>query len=223
MTLDVVGLTKSYGSTPVLNDLSASFEPHAVHFVMGENGAGKSTLLRCIMGIERHLGQVTWEGRRIAPESRTLTPVFDTAPAYLRLTGRQNLSVLCPESVDGSIQYLSEAKLGSRVSTYSHGERMRLTLTMALNSTSPVLLLDEPTNGLDRTSMVRLQEDLQALKKERTIVLTGHNLEFYSGLVDTVSILREGRLERVAQPPCPTPKESSLVDLYDSRATRTPL
>ncbi len=220
MALQIVGLSKSYGRRTVLTDLSASFAPNAVHFVMGRNGAGKSTLLRCIMGLERHGGAVTWQGERLRPEERTITPVFDTAPAYPRLTGRQNIAVLCPESAGGAARYLDDEKLGARVSTYSHGERMRLTLMMALNSSSPILLLDEPTNGLDRSAMVQLQEDLKRVKGERTVLLTGHNLEFYSDVVDTVSVIHDGMLDRVPRPVPSPEKEASLVDIYDSFAAR---
>ena len=220
VTLEIAGLTKRYGRSTVLADVSASFAPNAVHFVMGHNGAGTSTLLRCIMGLERHEGSVTWQGERLRPEEHTITPVFDTAPAYLRLTGRQNIAVLCPESAGGPISYLDDDKLRSRVSTYSHGERMRLALMMALNSPSPILLLDEPTNGLDREAMVCLQQDLKALKADRTIVLTGHNLEFYSEVVDTVTVIHEGALHRVPPPATSRQKEASLVDIYDAFAAR---
>ncbi len=220
MALDITNLSKRYGRRTILHGVSASFEPNAVHFVMGENGAGKSTLLRCIMGIERHGGTVTWMNGPLRPQQRLVTPVFDTAPAYLRLTGHQNIAVLCPEGLAGPTFDLSPEKLRARVSTYSHGERMRLALTMAFNSTSPILLLDEPTNGLDRTSMIALHHVLSTLKQTRTVVLTGHNLEFYSGLVDTVSVIREGSLDRVALPASTTEKESSLVDIYDACASR---
>jgi ABC-type multidrug transport system ATPase subunit len=222
MALDITNLSKRYGRRTVLNGVSASFEPGAVHFVMGDNGAGKSTLLRCIMGLVPHTGSVTWEDLPLRPEARLVTPVFDTAPAYPRLTGHQNIAVLCPEGLQGPAFGLSPEKLRTRVSTYSHGERMRLALTMALNSTSPILLLDEPTNGLDRASMVDLHQVLNELKRNRTVVLTGHNLEFYSGVVDTVSVLRDGSLDRIALPPTTLAKESPLVDIYDARVARAP-
>jgi ABC-type multidrug transport system ATPase subunit len=195
--LIVDNVSKSFGSTQVLDGVQATFPANSVSFLMGSNGAGKTTLARCILGLERYEGRISWNGAPVDPSARHLCPVFDDAPFHARLTGRQNLQVLVPESLDGPVVYLSPAVMRRRVAAYSHGQRMRLALMAALNSGSELLVLDEPLNGLDRHTMLSLREDLRRIATTATVIVTGHHLEFYDGLVDHVFVLRDGAIHRV--------------------------
>jgi ABC-2 type transport system ATP-binding protein len=211
--LEIAGVSKRFGSRVVLDDVSASFEQDAVHVVMGANGAGKTTLLRCLLGLLPHTGTVRWGGRPIDPSDRLVFPVFDEPPFNPRLTGRQNLAILAPEALGRPTAYLDDGVLGRRFARYSRGEGMRLALTAALNSEAELVVLDEPANGLDRDAMVRLRTDLRTMRATCTFVLTGHQLEFYEEVVDTVAVLHEGRLRSVGGS---ANGRGSLADIYDA-------
>ncbi len=209
-------IAKRYGRRDVLHGIDAAFAAGRMHVVMGPNGAGKTTLVKCILGLVDHRGAVTWNGQRFRPEQRVVCPVFDTAPFHPQLSGRQNLRVLAPSSLDGSRRYVDETLLSRRVAGYSHGERMRLALHIALNDPAPVLVLDEPTNGLDREAMDRLSQDLIELRGEKTVLLTGHSLEFYERLADTVTVLNGGQVVAALDG-----KERSLVEYYETYVHRS--
>jgi ABC-2 type transport system ATP-binding protein len=179
---------------------------------MGPNGAGKTTLLRCLLGLVPHTGDIRWNGKPIDPSERLVFPVFDEAPFYPRLTGRQNLAVLAPEALGRPSEYVDDHLLRQPFGRYSRGQRMRLALAAALNSGAELIVLDEPANGLDRETMVALRTDLIAMRTDCTIVLTGHQLEFYEDMVDSVSLLRDATLRHVDD----SEGRESLADMYDA-------
>jgi len=211
--LEVSGLTKRYGSHVVLDGVKAAFATNAIHFVMGPNGAGKSTFLRCLLQLVPYSGEIHWRGRPIDPSERLVFPVLDAAPFYPRLTGRQNLKVLAPEALGRSSAYVDDRLLRQRFGRYSRGQAMRLALTAALQSGTDLVVMDEPANGLDRETMLALRTDLLAMRGERTFVLTGHQLEFYEDIVDTVTLLRGGTLRRVDDSGV---RRRSLAEIYDA-------
>ncbi len=214
--LKLENVVKRFGSHTVLDDVTVDFPANSVNFLVGPNGAGKTTLIRCVLGLLGHGGRITWNGDLIDPSARLLCPVFDDAPVHPGLTGAQNIAVLAPGSADGPVSYLTPQVLNRRAKSYSHGERMRLALTMALNSGAELVILDEPTNGLDRESMDRLRSDLMQLRSTTTFLVTGHNLEFYEDVVDAIFVLKDGAVSRW-EPPRPTPgrpKEARLVQAY---------
>lgn len=214
--LELIGVTKAFGHHAVLDRISASLQPHAIHFLMGPNGSGKTTLVRCILGLHRFEGAITWRGRPLDPSDRVICPVFDDPPLHARLTGAQNMAVLVPEAVRRQERrYLTDHVLRSRVSGYSHGQRMRLALTMALNSGAELIVLDEPTNGLDREAMRRLAEDMAEMSSSTTFIVTGHNLEFYDSVIDTLHVIRDGKVVPHPVRASTTEGGASLADVYD--------
>ncbi len=207
-------LTKRFGATTVLEDVSVEFPARSVNFIIGPNGAGKTTLLRCLLGLYRHEGSVTWDGAPIDPSDRRVAAVFDDAPAYPSLTGAQNIAVLAPGADRRPTAYLTSEQLGRRVRGYSLGQRMRLALTMAFGCDAELVVLDEPAAGLDREALERLREDLVRMRADTTFLVTGHNLEFYEDVVDAIFVVADGAVRRW-QPTTTTSKEGSLVQAYN--------
>jgi ABC-type multidrug transport system ATPase subunit len=192
-----VGL--SFHHHVVLDGASASVPGCGVTFLMGANGSGKTTLMRCILGQYPHAGMVTWKGQRIRPGRRLVYPVFDDCSFYLNGSGATNLRLLGFREPGSSASYLSPETLSRPVREYSLGQRKRLALTAALGSGAEWLLLDEPTTGLDYEAMVQFRRDLTSLAARCAVLVTGHHVEFYDDLVQTVLVLREGRLIEVAR------------------------
>lgn len=205
--LEVDGLVKTFGRNRVLDDISVQFEQSKLHLIVGSNGAGKSTLLRCLLGLENHGGTVTWNDQPLTPERRLVAPVFDFAPAYPQLNGHQNIRVLAPDSANGPHEYLQEHRLRAKVSSYSHGERMRLALMMALNSSAPLLVLDEPSSGLDHAAMMQLLDDLTSMAGQRTVLVVDHNQELYAPMAATISAVGDGALTQSRCDHLPTDDE----------------
>lgn len=210
--LAISEVSKRYGSQKVLDQVTATIPKGSLSLILGPNGAGKTTLARCILGLTSYEGEITWNGSKVRPSNRLLFPVFEDPKFYQRLTGRQNMILLgCNESSKERM-YVSDTLLRQRVSKYSHGERVRLGLTMALNSGAELIILDEPTNGLDQESMSRLREDLSEMKKECTFLAIGHQLGFYNPLVDHIFALQNGQLHILEMPA--SAEEVDLARIY---------
>jgi ABC-2 type transport system ATP-binding protein len=206
----VDGLTKRYGSTVAVQDLSFTVTAGRVTGFLGPNGAGKSTTMRVILGlVHPSAGTTTVLGRAYRdldrPEQRVgaLLETFDAHPGR---SGRNHLRVLAlaggiPRSrVDEMLALVELTQAGRRrVKGYSLGMRQRLGLAAALLGDPEVLVLDEPANGLDPQGIRWLRDFLRSLAAEgRTILVSSHVLAEVSQTVDDVVIIHRGRLVRHA-------------------------
>jgi len=204
--IEVQGLTKRYGSTVAVQDLSFTVPAGRVTGFLGPNGAGKSTTMRVILGLVRpSSGTTTVLGRPYRelerPEKRVgaLLETFDAHPGR---SGRNHLRVLAlaggiPRSrVEEVLTLVELSQAGRRrVKGYSLGMRQRLGLAAALLGDPEVLVLDEPANGLDPQGIRWLRDFLRALAAEgRTILVSSHVLAEVAQTVDDVVIIHRGRL-----------------------------
>lgn len=213
-------LSVRLGGNQILRAASGTVPREGVTFLMGPNGVGKTTLIRCLLGLERHTGTVLWDGADLDPQVRHVFTAFDEDPFYGRLTGRQNLAVLAPESDARNSPYLSHDLLKRKVSAYSAGQRKRLSLVAALTSRAHLVILDEPTNGLDVDAQRQLRADIVRMKSQTGFLLTGHHLDFYEGLVDQVLVITDCTT-RVAEPADEKGYDlASTYDCYYSHAAR---
>ena len=208
--IEVHGLTKRYGTTLAVQDLSFTVTAGRVTGFLGPNGAGKSTTMRVILGLVRpNAGTTTVLGRPYReldrPEKRVgaLLETFDAHPGR---SGRSHLRVLAlaggiPRSrVDEVLTLVELGQAGRRrVKGYSLGMRQRLGLAAALLGDPEVLVLDEPANGLDPQGIRWLRDFLRSLAAEgRTILVSSHVLAEVAQTVDDVVIIHRGRLVRQA-------------------------
>jgi ABC-2 type transport system ATP-binding protein len=208
--IEVEGLTKRFGSTLAVDDLSFSVKPGKVTGFLGPNGAGKSTTMRAILGLVRPTaGTATVLVRRYAEldePARRVGTLLETFDAHPGRSGRNHLRVLAlaagiPRSrVDEALGLVDLREAGRRrVKGYSLGMRQRLGLAAALLGDPEVLLLDEPANGLDPQGMRWLRDFLRSLAGEgRTILVSSHVLAEVAQTVDEVVIVHRGRLVRQA-------------------------
>ncbi len=208
LTLDRV--TKRYGSTIAVADLTLEVRRGEVFGLLGPNGAGKSTTVALAVGLlAADAGRVTVNGdgdpRR--PEVRARVGVAPQALAlYDLLTADENLRFF------GTIYGLSGGALGARVGdalriaglldragqrveTFSGGMKRRLNLAAALVHDPDLLVLDEPTVGVDPQSRNLLCEATEALHdRGRTVIYTTHYMEEAERLCDRIAIVDRGRL-----------------------------
>jgi ABC-2 type transport system ATP-binding protein len=208
--IEVDGLTKRFGRTLAVDDLSFSVAPGTVTGFLGPNGAGKSTTLRSILGLVRpDSGQTTVLGKPYAALERPLErvgAVLETFDAHPGRSGWNHLRVLASaaglprsrvDEVLELVELTGEAK--RRAKGYSLGMRQRLGLAAALLGDPEVLVLDEPANGLDPQGIRWLRDLLRAQARGgRTVLVSSHVLAEVAQTVDEVVIIHRGKLIRQA-------------------------
>ena len=208
--IEVESLTKRFGSTLAVDDLTFAITPGAITGFLGPNGAGKSTTMRAILGLVRPTAGTTTvlgvQYRELADPVRRVGVLLETFDAHPGRSGRNHLRVLAlaggiPRSrVDEVLALVDLREAGKRrVKGYSLGMRQRLGLAAALLGDPEVLVLDEPANGLDPQGMHWLRDFLRTLAKEgRTILISSHVLSEVAQTVDEVVIIHRGKLVRHA-------------------------
>jgi ABC-2 type transport system ATP-binding protein len=204
--IEVENLSKRFGTTQAVQDLSFSAKSGLVTGFLGPNGAGKSTTLRAVLGLVRQdAGTATVLGRPYKdldlPIQR-VGAVLEASAVHPGRSGRNHLRVLATaaglprsrvEEVLAIVELSGAAK--RRAGGYSLGMRQRLGLAAALLGDPEVLVLDEPANGLDPQGIRWLRDFLRSLAAEgRTILISSHVLAEVAQTVDDVVIIAHGKL-----------------------------
>jgi ABC-2 type transport system ATP-binding protein len=209
--IEAAGLTKHYGNTAAVDNLSFTVPPGQVTGFLGPNGAGKSTTMRLILGLDApSSGSVTVGGRPYASCRRPLTmagAMLEAGAFHGGRSARNHLLCLAdsngisPARVDevlGLVGLRSAAR--KRAGGFSLGMGQRLGIAAALLGDPPVLLLDEPVNGLDPEGVAWIRTLLKSLAAEgRTVLLSSHLMSEMALTADRLVIIGRGRL--IAQAP----------------------
>jgi ABC-2 type transport system ATP-binding protein len=208
--IEVENLSKRFGKTQAVADLSFRVEPGTITGFLGPNGAGKSTTLRSILGlVHPDAGRTTVLGvpyRELDRPLHRVGAVLEASEVHPGRSGRNHLRVLAtaaglPRTRVEELLALVELKGSAkrRVKGYSLGMRQRLGLAAALLGDPEVLVLDEPANGLDPAGIRWLRDLLRSLAAQgRTIVVSSHVLAEVAQTVDRVVIIHRGHLIRQA-------------------------
>ena len=199
--LEILNLSKAYGSHVVLHEVSLNLRPGSIHGLVGANGAGKTTLINCLYGLESDFTGTIRDtaGTAVRQQCGLLPyePYF-----YPRLTGREYLE-FCLQARDRPVvdftgwNQLLELPLDQYADEYSAGMRKKLALLALLVQQFHYLILDEPFNGLDLEANLLLKEILKRLRDRGTcILLTSHILGALTETCDEISVLVGGRVQR---------------------------
>jgi ABC-2 type transport system ATP-binding protein len=201
------GLTKHYGATAAIQDVTLDVEPGQVFGFLGPNGSGKTTTMRILVGLVRPTSGRAWLAGRPIPDPEGLSRVgtMIEEPAFHPwLTGRATLEVLAlcgpplprRDSVGAALERVGLADVADRkVRGYSQGMRQRLGLAVALMREPDLLLLDEPTNGLDPAGIRDFRTLFRSLADEgRTVFLSSHLLAEVERICDRVAVVNKGRI-----------------------------
>jgi ABC-2 type transport system ATP-binding protein len=209
--VDVRGLTKHFGSTVAVDDLTFSIRRGRITGFLGPNGAGKSTTLRALLGLVRpSSGDARVEGSpysELGNPLGTVGAVLEAHSLHPGRSGRNHLRVLATAAglpVARVDEVLSEVELTRaarrRTGTYSLGMRQRLSVAGALLGRPGLLVLDEPANGLDPEGIRWLRDFLRSFAAAGgTVLVSSHVLPEVAQIADEVVIIHRGRL--VAQEP----------------------
>jgi len=204
--IEAVGLTKRYGSTVAVDDLSFAVPAGQVTGFLGPNGAGKSTTMRLILGLDAPTsGSVTVNGRPYTAYRRPLLEVGALLEAKAMHGGRSAYNHLRCLALSNGIgrarvdQVLDlvglRAVAGKRSGGFSLGMGQRLGIAAALLGDPRVLMLDEPVNGLDPEGVVWIRTLLKSLAAQgRTVFLSSHLMSEMALTADRLIIIGRGRL-----------------------------
>lgn len=215
--LQIIDVSKRHGDVEALAGVSISVESGECIALVGESGSGKTTLLRCINRLnEPDTGTILIDGR----DTRSVNPVtLRRSIGYVPQDGgilphwtvARNVAlvpVLCdmPDSAERANRALEAvgfdaAVMGKRwPHELSGGQRQRVAMARALAAGQKLLLLDEPFGALDAITRSELQRQLRLIRESDrpTTVLVTHDLREALFLADRIAVLREGRIEQVA-------------------------
>lgn len=204
--IEVHGLTKRYGATTAVRDLTFTAKPGYVTAFLGPNGSGKSTTMRVLLGLDRPTsGSATISGRPLVQRRHPLRHVGALLDASAVAPGRRALDHLTWLAHSNGLprrrarEVLDAAGLTDvarrRVVGFSLGMRQRLGIAAALLGDPAVLLLDEPVNGLDPDGVRWIRELMRSLADEgRTVLLSSHLMAEVAQVADRLVVVGRGRL-----------------------------
>ena len=204
--IEVDRLTKRYGDTLAVDDLSFTIEPGTVTGFLGPNGAGKSTTMRMIAGLDRpSSGHVIVNGQRYRDSAAPMTELGILLEAKAVHTGRSARSHLLALAatngigkarVDSVIDLVGLAEVASkRVGGFSLGMGQRLGVAQALLGDPTTVVLDEPVNGLDPEGVLWIRNLLKSLAAEgRTVLVSSHLMSEMAVTADHLIVVGRGRL-----------------------------
>ncbi|MFJ5811246.1 ABC transporter ATP-binding protein [Streptomyces sp. NPDC093093] len=204
--IEVNELTKRYGGTTAVKDLSFTVPPGQVTGFLGPNGAGKSTTLRMILGLhEPTSGTVTVDGRSFRDRPRGLRHVGSLLDAHDVHGGRSAVAQLSALARSNRIpqrrveEVLREVGLAEvarrRIGGFSLGMKQRLGIASALLGEPPVLLFDEPLNGLDPEGVKWVRDLFKRLAAEgRTVFVSSHLMSEMEHTADQLIVIGRGEL-----------------------------
>ncbi|MGE0818533.1 MAG: ABC transporter ATP-binding protein [Candidatus Nanopelagicales bacterium] len=205
MTVEAIGLGKTYGGTRAVDDLSFTLAPGMVTGFLGPNGAGKSTTMRLMLGLDRGDGSTLWDGRPLAQVSPVTTTVgahLDARFFHPTRSARNHLRMLATEAgvpatrVDEVLKLVGlESVERKKPKGFSLGMAQRLGLAGAILAQPKVLLLDEPANGLDPQSIQWLRDFLQHYAQQGNVVfVSSHLLSEMQLMAEHLVVIAKGRL-----------------------------
>ncbi|MGB3684251.1 MAG: ATP-binding cassette domain-containing protein [Ornithinimicrobium sp.] len=206
--LDVDGVTRTYGETKAVDEVSFTVPPGAMVGFVGGNGAGKTTTMRMIMGIlAPDRGVVCWHGEELTqairtrfgymPEERGLYPKQPTLDQLVYLGRLHGMSQA--EATARVSELLERFGLGERmhdkVETLSLGNQQRAQIIAAVLGDPIALILDEPFSGLDPAAV----DQMSALLREYTstgvpVLFSSHQLDLVDRLCDSIVVLHQGKV-----------------------------
>jgi ABC-2 type transport system ATP-binding protein len=204
--ITATGLTKRYGATAAVDQLSFDVKPGIVTGFLGPNGAGKSTTMRMILGLDAaSAGSVTINGhiyRDTRAPMQEIGALIDPSAvhggrsAYHHLLWQAQAGGLPRHRVDDVLAMVGLTDVaGKKVGGFSLGMHQRLGIASALLGDPPVLLFDEPVNGLDPEGIQWVRTLMRQFAAEgRTVFISSHMMSEMEQTADHVLVIGRGRL-----------------------------
>jgi len=235
--IELQAVTRRFGDLTAVDAVSFEVEEGEIVGLLGHNGAGKTTLIRVINGLLRpDGGQVRVDGRDPMTDGhlvRRATGVLTEYPALDEfLTTSENLEVYAAintvprRDADAQVERLLQElglwdKRDEPARELSAGLKQRVAIARALVHDPRILLLDEPTTNMDPVAARNVRQLITDLvrRRDRTVLLSTHNLVEAEELCDRIGIIRNGRLLLLGTP---TELRQRLGGIHGARITTSP-
>jgi iron(III) transport system ATP-binding protein len=215
--VSIRNLTKRFGASLALQDVSCEIESQELFFLLGPSGCGKTTLLRLIAGFyQPDAGEVLFGDKPmngVPPHLRNAGMVFQNYALWPHMTVAQNVAygldvrrVPSAEKQERVAEALAivqmEAYAGRTPNQLSGGQQQRVALARALVIQPDVLLLDEPLSNLDAKLRLEMREEIRRIHAQTriTTIYVTHDQKEALSLAQRLAVLREGRLEQIGSP-----------------------
>jgi len=221
--IEVRSLSRRFGYTVAVDDVSFSLGGNEIVGLLGHNGAGKTTMMRMLCGyLEPSAGSIVIDGNDMAVNphavQRHLGYLPENLPLYPDMMVADYLEYAAtlkgiprrerPRTVRAALQATDlPGRALDRIGILSRGLRQRVGVAQALLGDPRLLVLDEPTNGLDPEQTEHMRALLRQLAQGATVILSTHVLQEASAVCDRVLMLRSGKLAL----------DRSLAELHDGR------
>ncbi|MBC7428771.1 MAG: phosphate ABC transporter ATP-binding protein [Bacteriovorax sp.] len=246
--LEAKKLEAWFGDFQAVKGITVDYREKTINAIIGPSGCGKSTYLRCLNRIHEEIegartaGEVLLEGeniydkkvdvvdvrRRIGMVFQKPNPfpsmsILDNVVIGLRLQGISKRSTLL-ETAESCLRKAAlwdevKDKLSSMGTSLSGGQQQRLCIARALAVNPPVLLMDEPTSALDPIATAKIEELMNEIKKDYTVIIVTHNMQQAARISDFTSFFHYGNMVEHGQSSniFTNPKEKSTEDYISGR------
>ena len=214
--IEVKNVTKKYGSTVAVDDISFDVKDGEVVGFLGPNGAGKSTTMNMITGfIEPSCGQIIVNGNDISKKpkkaKKDIGYMPENVPLYYELTAKEFVTYMAElKMVKRNVrkqevqEVLKEVGLeevqNKLIRNLSRGYKQRVSLAGALIGNPEVIILDEPTVGLDPKQITEIRSLIKKLGQKHTVILSTHILSEVSQICERVIIINKGKIIAIDTP-----------------------
>ncbi|BBY17678.1 ABC transporter ATP-binding protein [Mycolicibacterium litorale] len=216
-TIELAGLTKTYGTTTVVDDVTLTLPDGSLTVLVGPSGCGKSTTLRIVAGLEPADGGAVHIGERdvtrATPRERDVAMVFQNYALYPHLSVAGNIGFplrnngVARDEVARRVGEAAErvgitALLDRKPRQLSGGQQQRVAIARALVRTPSVFLFDEPLSNLDAKLRVELRSEIRRLQQDTgiTALYVTHDQEEAMTIADQLVVLNAGRIAQKGTP-----------------------
>ena len=210
----IKGVNKYFGNTQVLKNINVEINKGEIFGLVGHSGAGKSTLLRCINGLESYEdGSITVNNKEIKDLTskelrefrKDLGMIFQHFSLLERLNVYENVALplecwgYSKEEINKKVDELLrlvglENKAKNKPKHLSGGQKQRVAIARALALNPNILLCDEATSALDPISTNKMEELMDQLKKQYTVVIVTHNMQQAGRIADKTAFFLSGEV-----------------------------
>ncbi len=217
VSISIQHVTKKFGSTLALNDVSLEIERGELFFLLGPSGCGKTTLLRSIAGFHTpEKGHILFDGENVTklpPHKRGAAMMFQSYALWPHLTVAENVAFgleerkrpkdEIDERVEEALELVQMETLAQRrIPQLSGGQQQRVALARALVVRPSVLMLDEPLSNLDAKLRIEMRSEIRRLCKDHglTAIYVTHDQKEALSMADRMAILDAGKVVQVGPP-----------------------
>ena len=206
MSLQIINLSKKFGSQTALNGINIEIGKSEIIGLLGPNGAGKSTLMKSIVGaLKIEQESILFNGKDVTqneteskknmgflPENNPLYPEM-YVKEYLNFVA--DLHKIRKERIDEVIELVGiTPEKSKKIAQLSKGYKQRVGLAQAILHSPDLLILDEPTNGLDPNQIIEIRNVIKEIGKEKTVILSTHIMQEVEALCSRVILIHQGNV-----------------------------